>query len=202
MVNRCLSLRQFANIAPQWYEKYEVANAEYFPLEDRISTKAIKEGYLSKKDVIDVVKWGSKRRSPVIAALVDRHNKDSDIEVKTGAAIRVLNNRKVALRGLLGKYGGIYGLGLSFATKTLRCLRPQEYGALDSKLRQCVDDSLLPKIHNEIDLYLCFLELLAELKQMVSSPGPSRRPYKRWFIADIEMALFQYAWYGNTLVRG
>ena len=204
MVNRRLTLRQFAAELPRWYREYAQANPAYFPLEDRISKKAIEEGYLSKKDVIDVVMWGSKQLGSRLSARIDRHNKDSDIEAKTGAAVRVLNNPGgLALRRLLGgKYGGIYGLGLAFATKTLRCLYPQNYGALDSKLRQAIDASLLPNIRNEIDLYLHFLELLRELKQMASPPGPSRRPNREWFIADIEMALFQFAWCpGHRLVR-
>ncbi len=114
----------------------------------------------------------------------------------------MLNDPRLALGGLLGRYGGIHGLGLSFATKTLRCLYPQNYGALDSKLLQWIDSTLLPRVHNETDLYLRFLELLRGLKQIVLPPRPSRRPNREWFIADIEMALFQFAWGpGHRLVR-
>ncbi len=203
-MNRQLTLAQFAVEVPRWYEKYAQSNPKYFPLEERISGKAIEQGCLTMGDVVEIVKWGSKRLGPRLSARIGRHNKDSDIEAKTGAAVRVLNNPEgLALRRLLGgKYGGIYGLGLAFATKTLRCLCPQNYGVLDSKLRQAIDASLLPNIRNEIDLYLHFLELLRELKQMASPPGPSRRPNREWFIADVEMALFQFAWYpGHRLVR-
>jgi hypothetical protein len=192
MINHRLSLTQFAAELAQWFDIYAQANQEYFALEETISARTITPGFLTKNDVINIVKWGGNPHG--LSGVVRRHNTDSHVETATGEAIRMLNDPRLALGRLLGKYGGIHGLGLAFATKTLRCLCPQNYGALDSKLRQCIDDSLLPNIGNEIDLYLHFLAFLRELKQMASPYGPSRRPNREWFVADIEMALFQFAW--------
>ena len=197
-VNRQLTLTQFAAVLPQWYDIYEKKNPKYFPLEDRITKKAIVECHLDMEDVVEIVKWGGNAYG--LYGLVLKRNTDSHVVARTRAAIAALNDPASALSNLLGGSGGINGLGLAFASKVLRCLCPERYGVLDSKLRECINASLLPHSRQEVTTYCNFLNLCHELQQKVPLPGPRRRPGGEWFIADIEMALFEFAWQHNTLM--
>ena len=80
---------------------------------------------------------------------------------------------------------------------------PQNYPALDQKLRKAISKALLPTIYDGnvssmIRGYLKFLEIRRDIEHQVRAPGP--RSGGVWFPADIEMALFQFAWDGGRLI--
>jgi hypothetical protein len=102
----------------------------------------------------------------------------------------------------IGAALAIRGLGLTYASKLLRFLDPERYGALDSRLRKALTPSVLPKIYDGhkqsmIKGYCTFRDYLDGLHQQLLSNGLSR-PHETggqpsWRAADIEMALFQGA---------
>jgi len=98
----------------------------------------------------------------------------------------------------------IPGLGLAYASKLLRFLEPDIYGALDSRIRRgLLDAKRLGKIHDSsmrsvVGGYVEFIGLIDELEYELKSAG-IRKPNCAlssdgvWRPADIEMALFSWA---------
>ena len=96
------------------------------------------------------------------------------------------------------------GFGLTYASKLLRFLRPETFGALDSRIRKALFKSqLLPKIADGqsasmVRGYLEFLGLLENLKENlqvreIARPVSSLSGGNNWRPADLEMALFSWA---------
>lgn len=98
----------------------------------------------------------------------------------------------------------IPGLGLSYASKLLRFLDPENYGALDSRIRGALDPTVhgVPKIYDGhpssmVRGYCAFLGYLdtlkAELQRQNVVKPPDERGVPGWRAGHIEMALFQWA---------
>jgi hypothetical protein len=96
------------------------------------------------------------------------------------------------------------GLGLTYASKLLRFMKPEKYGALDSRIRGALlKGNLLRKINDGnfnsmVNGYLEFLKLLNNLKsqledQRVKKPDCSLSNTGLWRPSEIEMALFRWA---------
>lgn len=98
------------------------------------------------------------------------------------------------------------GMGLTYASKLLRFMQPEMYGALDGKIRKALyREGRLPKIfdgvHNSmVSGYVDFVGLLQEIKDRLQKEG-IRKPAcgltkeGTWRASEIEMALF--CWAGN-----
>ena len=96
------------------------------------------------------------------------------------------------------------GVGLTYASKLLRFMKPEAYGALDSRIRTALlKNELLPKIYdgNEksmINGYVAFLDLLNSIKlqleeQSIRKPDCALSRSGLWRPSEIEMALFRWA---------
>ena len=96
------------------------------------------------------------------------------------------------------------GFGLTYASKILRFMKPEKYGALDSRIRiALLEKNLLRKIYDGnlgsmVKGYLEFLELLNNLKsqlnyQQVKKPDCSLSQTGFWRLSEIEMALFRWS---------
>ncbi len=96
------------------------------------------------------------------------------------------------------------GLGLTYASKLLRFMKPEKYGALDSRIRGALlKQNLLPRIYdgkmnNMVNGYVKFLEILKELQsqleaQQIIKPGCNLSSDGNWKPSEIEMALFHWA---------
>ena len=115
-----------------------------------------------------------------------------------------LGTPELALRAALN----IPGMGLTYASKLLRFLDPDRYGALDNRIRQGWLDPEGNKIlqfisngdaNSMVRGYLQFLELIEGIRVQLDTAG-IRRPEcalpcgltaSGWRAADIEMAIFQ-----------
>jgi hypothetical protein len=103
----------------------------------------------------------------------------------------------------------IPGLGLTYASKLLRFLDPERYGALDGRIRKGlgaqewvnsygdeirIHDSSVPSMVNGYCLYLIELTDLKFRLEESSIPCPRSEinDTGTWRLADIEMALFQH----------
>ncbi len=194
-----LTLQQFSGQAAKWYQKY--AHSPYFDpyirLEQKLSQKASDEGYLELVDLADIAAWGGNQRA--IKQRLLRSNNEGEVRQATLEAIQRLDKPSEAIRVVLR----INQWGLTYASKTLRCVCPQNYPALDQKLRKAISKALLPTIYDgNIDSmirgYLRFLKICREIERQVTTLGP--RSGGVWFLADIEMALFQFVWDGGRLI--
>ena len=195
-----LTIEQFADELPDYYQRYTQSQyyKPYINLESKLSQKAINMGYLELADLADIAEWGGNQHA--IKKRLQTHNSAEEVIFSTKKAIQQMENPAIALRELLV---GINHWGLSYASKTLRFINPQSYPALDQKLRNNIDRSLLPRIYDgHIDSmvrgYLIFLGICQEIRSHVTASAPRSN---RWFIADIEMGLFQFAWDGCRLVK-
>lgn len=194
-----LTPTQFANVLSTWYEKYTKSPyfATYFELETELSQKAKNKGYLDLDDLSRIAIWGGNQHG--INQRLIFNNSPAKVMKVTREAIRQIADPAVALRTILE---GIDHWGLSYASKTLRCMCPEKYVALDQKLRNSIDSSLLRTIYDGdtksmVYGYLIFLDLCQDIQDHIVAPGPRSGI---WFPADIEMALFQFVWDGGQLI--
>jgi len=190
-----LTPAEFAYHLSEWYEKYTKSKSFHFPtwvtLEKRLTRKATKVGYLNLSDLVEIAKWGGNQYNR--AGRVGRENTEEEVIAKTKDAIRNLNDPRIALKALLD----INQWGLTYASKTLRAILPQNYVALDNLLLQNVSQRYLSR-KNVYELYIQFLQLCGQIRDSVSVDGP--REDMSWFLADVEMALFQFVWDGNKII--
>ena len=186
-----LTPEQFAKELAKWYQKWRKANPAYFPLEERLTNKAGTLGYLQITDLVEITRILGNPFN--IANRVRKANTEDEITDKTREAIRHLSNPATALTHMMS----IRRWGRTYASKTLRCICPSNYVALDSKLIQGINPSYLPS-KNEVERYCQFLDLCRQIRRMVSVPGA--RENGAWFLADIEIALFQFVWDKNRIV--
>jgi hypothetical protein len=96
------------------------------------------------------------------------------------------------------------GLGLTYASKLLRFMQPEKYGALDSRIRGALlREQLLPKIYDGninsmVNGYLHFLELLENIQtqlreRQIIKPECMLSQEGSWQPSEIEMAMFHWA---------
>lgn len=126
-----------------------------------------------------------------VSARVLRHNRIANIRSALTKAINVLDQPTPDLAAALLAVNGLKGLGgVSFASKHLRFLRPDLCPVFDGVLH-----TVLPYSFDSTG-YAAFASdcsrLAAELtKRGVQNPWPGRNG--RWFAADAEAAIFQWA---------
>ena len=156
---------QFAKELGKWYQKWRKHNLAYFPLEERLTKKAHNLGYLEITDLVDIT---CVLGNPFnIANRVRKANTKDEVKKKTREAIQHLSNPAAALTYMMS----ISRWGRTYASKTLRCICPSNYVALDSKLIQGINPSYLPS-RNEVERYCQFLDFCQEIQQGILELGP------------------------------
>ena len=189
-----LAVQEFASEIYTWYVEYTKSPyfTDYKKLEGELSQKASNIGYLDGNDLMAVAIWGGDEERHQLGTNICGMNTPEEIEQHTREAIEHIHSPEDALESLLC----IRYVGLAYASKTLRCVCPQSYGALDIHTRRAcaglelnIDDGDRQSV---VAGYLWFLEICSRIQGQVSATGP--RPGGLWFIADIEMALFQFAY--------
>jgi hypothetical protein len=96
------------------------------------------------------------------------------------------------------------GLGLTYASKLLRFMKPERYGALDGRIRKALTrEGRLPQIHDGllnsmVSGYVQFIGLLKELKDELEARGIEKPACGlseggTWRASEVEMALFCWA---------
>ncbi|MBI4643947.1 MAG: hypothetical protein HY790_11505 [Deltaproteobacteria bacterium] len=122
------------------------------------------------------------------------------------AVVNNLDDPKEAISSALG----LPGLGLTYASKLLRFMKPEMYGALDSKIRKALNtEGRLPRIfdgvHNSmVSGYVKFIRMLEEIKDRlkregIKKPACGLTDEGTWRASEIEMALF--LWAGTALAE-
>ena len=180
---------QFIEQVPYWHGLWAETNASYFSLEERLTKKATSRGYLEISDLVEITYVLGNPHN--VRGRMQRANAPADVVEKTRNAMRNLDNPVEALKCICSiKYWG-----LTYGSKTLRCMCPREYGALDSVINDGVDPRYLPS-RNSYEGYADFIHLCKQITDRVVGSNTSRAD-GLWFIADIEVALFQFLW-GRT----
>jgi hypothetical protein len=189
--NMRLTPAQFAEQVPIWYQKWSTDNPGYYPLEQRLSGKAASQGCLDVADLVAITQVLGNPHN--VGGRMARENTDTEVRKATGVALKCLDDPTAALNSVLR----IRRWGRTYATKTLRCMCPRDYAALDSVLVRNISTRYL-SARDEALRYVEFLRLLRNIREMVTAPGP--RANDSWYLADIEVALFQFVWDGGTIV--
>lgn len=170
-------------------------------LEERfiwLCNNSAKENTASKYLIKEMIEWGGSQ-SGVLQKFNDRSGEVNLLEL-VQKIIANLDSPKRAITNSLS----MPGLGLTYASKLLRFMKPGKYGALDSRIRGALlRRNLLRKIYDGnlnsmVNGYLEFLELLNNLKsqledQRVKKPDCSLSNTGLWRPSEIEMALFRWA---------
>ncbi len=187
-----LSLDEFARVLPFWYEKYK--KSPYFEgyrnLLEHLPQKVALCGYLDIEDLCAIADWGGNQHG--IKQRLLRHNSASDVQAKTGEAFRYLDKPKWAIGAVLD----LQQWGLTYGSKTLMFMNPEEYGALDEwRMRPCLS-KVLSRIRNGdrasmVRGYVAFLDICRELQSVMEEPSPESK--SAWRISDIQSAIFQFA---------
>ena len=191
-----LTLKGFVDQLAYWYKKYtESPNfAQYQNLETGLSQKASDVGYLEKSDLLWIAIWGNDEKRHQLGTLICNNNTGESVVAHTRKAIQSLSSPQGALRSLML----IMFVGPACGSKALRCIYPQEYGAFDIHVRKACTD-FLPTMDDreaEITRYLGFLAICHRLRGQMTVPGP--RPKGLWYVADVEMGIFQFAYEGGV----
>ncbi len=101
----------------------------------------------------------------------------------------------------------IPGMGLTYASKLLRFLDPDTYGALDSRicraLRTRVPEAHIPAVNSDrtkVKAFEAFVDYLMHVREQLDKANVTRPDCRLtrgsgagWRAADIEMALFRWA---------
>jgi len=181
---------QFAKHLPKSYDKWAKHNPRYFHLEEKLRQKADTVGYLEMADLIAITRVLGNPFN--IRARLQSASSEDEVKQSTAEAIRHLGEPQSALRAILK----IKRWGRTYSTKTLRCISPQNYVALDSLLIRNISPTYLSS-KDEVDRYVQFIGLCQQILQKVNVPGP--RHNNSWFLADVEIGLFQFVWDGGRL---
>jgi hypothetical protein len=137
------------------------------------------------KFIENICKWGGYQG---IATRVLKQNQKSNLREKFVSAVNQLNNdppnRKKALDSILN----INQLNISFGSKHLRFLRPDICPALDKKI-----SGMLGYVLNlgGYERFASDCQLIANKLEKLKINNPLKREKRKWYIADIEIALFQ-----------
>jgi hypothetical protein len=154
----------------------------------------------SKYLLQEMIEWGGSQNG-ILQKFNDACGEVNLFEA-IGEVVSNLSDVKKAISSALS----LPGLGLTYASKLLRFMRPATYGALDSRIREALkDEDKLPKIYDGVPNsmvsgYSQFINLLQEIKTRLETEG-IRRPNcglsndGHWRASDVEMALF--CWSGN-----
>ncbi len=167
-------------------------------LEERflwLSQNSANEKTASKYLIQEMIEWGGSQNG-VLQKFNDKSGEGNLYDL-VQQVINNIDNPEMAISSALN----LPGLGLTYASKLLRFMKPEKYGALDSRLRKVLAaNNLLAKI-NDGDKesskkgYIEFLKLLekfaTELKNNAIRLPPGDN--SDWNASQIEMALFCWA---------
>jgi hypothetical protein len=146
----------------------------------------------------EMIEWGGSQNG-ILQKFNDATGEVNLFEV-VGSIIDCLSDPKQSISCALR----LPGLGLTYASKLLRFMKPEIYGALDSRIRKALhQEGKLPQIHDSLPSsmvagYVQFVTLLQELRNDLESKNirkPSCHLSKdgTWRASEIEMALFSWA---------
>ena len=159
---------------------------------------SVEQNTASKYLIKEMIEWGGSQNG-VLQKFNDGSGEINLLELVQGI-IANLNSPEKAITISLA----LPGLGLTYASKLLRFMKPEQYGALDSRIRRALlKRQLLRKINDGninsmVNGYLGFLKLLNTLKsqlkaQQIKKPDCSLSNTGLWRPSEIEMALFRWA---------
>jgi hypothetical protein len=157
-----------------------------------------KNNSASKYLLQEMIEWGGSQNG-ILQKFNDRCG-----EVNLFEALREVVTNLSDPRRAISSALGLPGLGLAYASKLLRFMKPEMYGALDANIR----DALKTKerlrrifdgnLNNMVSGYVEFIGLLEEIQEGLKTKGIEKPTCgltegDTWRASEIEMALFCWA---------
>jgi len=157
-----------------------------------------KNNSASKYLLQEMIEWGGSQNG-ILQKFNDRCGEVNLFEALRDV-VNSLSNPSEAISSALN----LPGLGLAYASKLLRFMKPEIYGALDANIRDALKiKGKLKKIfdgnHNSmVSGYVKFVRLLEEIKEGLKTKGIKKPACGltdggTWRASEIEMALFCWA---------
>jgi hypothetical protein len=152
----------------------------------------------SKYLLQEMIEWGGSQNG-----ILQKFN-DGCGEVNLFIVLQEVVNNLSDPRSAISSALRLPGLGLTYASKLLRFMQPEMYGALDSKIRKALNTrERLPKIYDGnhdsmVSGYLEYVRLLNEIKErlntkVIKKPACGLTDGGDWRASEMEMALFYWA---------
>ena len=145
----------------------------------------------------EMIQWGGSQNG--VLQKFDEGLGEVNLHELLSETIQNLGKPKEAIRSAL-KFPG---MGLTYASKLLRFLEPERYGAIDSRVRKAL--TIVPRSYDGnknsmVNGYAEFLNAIDTLRGQLNSAKLQRPKCKLWTstsddwrAADIEMAIFKSA---------
>jgi len=157
-----------------------------------------KNNSASKYLLQEMIEWGGSQNG-ILQKFNDRCGEVNLFRVLQ-EVVNNLSDSKKAISSALR----LPGLGLTYASKLLRFMQPEMYGALDSKIRKALNSKeRLARIYDGnhesmVSGYVEFVGLLQEIKKNLKTKGIKKPACGlsedgTWRASEIEMALFCWA---------
>ncbi|NCD35068.1 MAG: hypothetical protein EOL87_16830 [Spartobacteria bacterium] len=142
--------------------------------------------------------WGG-RIGPFVCSKVEKSNTPTAICAAMNKAIAHLQNNDP--RNALNSVLSINGLGISFGSKLLRFLDPERCGGLDRIISQNTWNTADPKrqynlkpslVVHSYQMFLDDCHSISRILEKNQVTNPMGRPKDRWYMADVEMAIYAH----------
>jgi hypothetical protein len=147
----------------------------------------------------EMIQWGGSQNG--VLEKFDNALGTYCLQTKLNAVLEGIQAPRNAIRAALD----VPGLGLTYASKLLRFLDPEKYGALDGRIRKALarlEPPPIPKIYDGnissmVGGYHKFIEYIDDLRFELANISITRPAEhgdrERWRAAEVEMALFQWS---------
>ena len=118
----------------KWCRKYNDEEDQYnTTLEPRLGNKLRATKELTKEDLIEIVKWKFQGktvgRRKIFIPMIEKEN---ELEIKeTVKKALNTNDEQLGIKQLMGRYGGVNGVGLALASVILTFYDAKNYGIFD-----------------------------------------------------------------------
>lgn len=168
-----------------------------------LKTNCVSEGTVSVYLLTEMIQWGGSQGGTL--QKFEDGSGETNLHELMKNTISNLHNPTKAITAAL-KFPG---MGLTYASKMLRFLEPEEYGALDRRIRDALVKRVPGVLPNIVDSsvpsmvagYVAFTKYVNDYKSQLDAAGIVRPKCKlsvgigssEWRSADIEMALFEWA---------
>jgi len=165
---------------------------------ERKGATLMKNDFANRKRVypffLDVMAWGGKSGNRVCGHLKKYNGKHMEERVVKAIidAGRLLRKRDIA--GAIRRMIALKGMHISFGSKVLRMLSPEQVGVYDNVLAVFLDYPMGKKREDDIKGFVDFCADCEKVKKMLNAkkiPNPKREETGgKWLIADVEAVLF------------
>lgn len=200
MATRLLTLDQFREILPEWYDastRNEYRDG-WVELLDRLPEKAARLGYFEMQDLNDIAEWGGNQHG--VKQRLQSSNTPDAVRRATSLAFKHIDHPDLAMR----EVARLKHWGVAYGSKTLTFMCPSEYAILDSWIRKALVH-VIPEIRDGntgsvVRGYVSYLGCCRALQRKVTAPPPLATTDGRWRVADIGQSLFEFARSGGVVI--